>query len=108
MGVAHNFRCSNCHYRLDGMISGYSCGMLSHAHAVLCVDCEALRRCVLPGHPWELRDAIGETRTAAVLEQYGLTCPVAPSHRVSPWSHPGPCPRCGETLDAELDVLLWD
>ena len=107
MGVAHNFHCPRCEYHVEGMVSGYDCGMSSHVHAISCTECEALRIARLPGHPWDLDGDMAE-RGAAARVQYRLTCPVSPSHRVGPWSHPGPCPRCGDPLQAEENVLLWD
>lgn len=90
------------------MVSGYSCGMFSHVHAVLCTDCQSLRAAVLPGHPAELPRGNEQELGVAALARYELACPVSAVHRVQPWFHPGPCPRCSETLECEEATLLWD
>jgi hypothetical protein len=37
-------------------------------------------------------------------------CPRARArrHELVLWSHPGPCPRCGETMRRERETALWD
>lgn len=108
MGEAYDFRCTRCGYRAPSMVSGYSCGMFSHVHAVLCRDCQALHRAILPGHPADLPLDEGQNLSELAIARYGLTCPVSPSHRVEPWAQPGPWPRCGETIAGEEPILMWD
>ena len=106
MGTACDYRCPNCRYNVEFMVSGYSFGMDSHCHAVLCTDCRDLHVCSLPGHPWDLSD--GELPSGAVLGRFVLTCPKSPSHHVVPWFHPSPCPRCATILEQGTDLILWD
>ena len=106
MGTANDYRCPACGYHVDSMVSGYDCGMMSHVHAVRCDDCRELRISPLPGKPWDLPYDEGERR--AVLATFVLTCPVSPAHVVHPWAEPGPCPRCGDTLERGEGMILWD
>lgn len=106
MGIACDYGCPDCRYGVEFMVSGYSCGMSSHVHGVLCTDCRELRISPLPGHPADLPDDPEEME--AVIGSLTLTCPESPSHNVLPWADPGPCPRCGATLQRGEGLILWD
>jgi hypothetical protein len=41
--------------------------------------------------------------------EFKIRCPIAPIHRVQPWSDPGKCPRCGVYLErAALPFRVWE
>jgi hypothetical protein len=47
--------------------------------------------------------------TARMWQQFDLTCPTNPSHRVQPWNAPGRCPRCKAYLErGALPYRVWD
>lgn len=105
VGSAANFRCAECGYQVNHMVHGYDRGMAAQVHAISCTDCHELRIARIGGGwdpelPW-LEEPID-------LSQVTLRCPVSAEHRVSPWTHPGPCPRCGTTLVEGDDLIMWD
>ena len=90
------------------MISGYDVGMASHAVGISCETCKELLSAFLPGKPWDADwDAMRDLVKSGELPA-GARCPKSAKHKVTVWSHPGPCPRCGTILKEGADVLCWD
>jgi hypothetical protein len=125
MGTSHDYACPLCEYHVARMASGYQAGMESHLHGIRCDECGELYSVPLAGTPSEVtarlrrelgveavRELWGETLLAAMarvaLARAPLRCPAAAEHDVQPWTAPGPCPRCGETLEPDGTVLEWD
>jgi hypothetical protein len=106
MGGACDYTCRGCGYHVDFMVNGYDVGMGSHVHAVLCRDCRELRVSRLEGHPATM--PIEPRQLAEAISRLTLSCPENPAHRVERWEHPGPCPRCGVTLQRGRNLILWD
>lgn len=96
MGTTLSFTCPQCRYEASvsgGPDAGFFCNTLT----VRCMDCRALYDVVTfedRGQPTERRV---EPR-----------CPKSQTHTVEPWTHPGPCPRCGVTMEEGGEVALWD
>ena len=93
MGFATDLHCAACGYAVDFMVHGRSFGEAGPVQAVACADCRALRVARLPEPP---------------ASPEPLRCPESAAHRVVPWSHPGPCPRCGAELRAGERFVIWD
>lgn len=129
MGCSYMFECPRCYYRVvvaGGRASGPHCEI----QTMMCIDCKALfdfavRLRVtseqLPGtakgtgprpaqHP-DARDVIN--RLVRLTRSYWLErqpqCPNGTTHRLEPWSAPGPCPKCGTVLERTLmPYRVWD
>lgn len=108
MGTASSYSCPECGYQSDSVSSGYDVGMSSHVVGISCGTCKELYSAFLPGKPWDVDiDAMSEKVAAGELPQ-GARCPKSPNHQVRVWRHPGPCPRCGTTLNQAEGVMCWD
>ena len=93
MGATYRFSCPSCAYTAE--VSGQpDFGMVAATTTIACKDCR------------ELYDAVdGEFGQ----HTQPLLCPQNPSHRVTEWTHPGSCPRCGHGLARdEQSAVLWD
>jgi hypothetical protein len=38
----------------------------------------------------------------------GVSRPRCNGNRIVVWEHPGPCPKCGTTLEREEQYVIWD
>lgn len=99
MGSLRMFRCSGCSYEAE-ISGGLDHGMATATWTIHCVECRELSDIVVSDKPWEATEDGWEPHTYA--------CDHDPKHEVSLWSHPGPCPECGETLTAGEPTVLWD
>ena len=109
MGSAVDYSCAKCGYHVDWMVSGYDVGMASHVAGVRCADCGELHVAALPGKPWdEMADAIVADPVKRGQVPAGTQCPQSPSHQITIWKHPGPCPRCETELQQGDHSILWD
>lgn len=116
MATFHDYQCPLCEYRIDAMPSGYQMGEMSHWMGISCEECPALHSVPLPGGPREVMaalkrekgeeyvralrgDGLMEEMARVTIAEAPLRCPVSDSHEVRPWTAPGPCPHCGETME---------
>lgn len=99
MGLIHRFACGACGYAAN-VAGGRDTGMSATRITVVCQACRELHDVVVAmrgGYPHTLEHRVQPR------------CPTCHSaQRVVPWAHPGPCPRCSETLTAEAVVEFWD
>ena len=109
MGQCREFICPKCGY--DAVVSGGDDrGFHVWTTTIVCVDCRALYDVV-----WREDPGRGRTPT-----ECSLVCPGVdpddeeteatpnPDHRVRKWEAPGPCPRCGTTMEVGGEGPLWD
>jgi hypothetical protein len=90
MGCQYSFACPRCAYLAD-VSGGPDRGFMARTVTVACLGCR------------ELRDV--EVATLNVTD----APPCASSgHSTTLWAHPGPCPRCGETLNRGESTVDWD
>jgi hypothetical protein len=92
MGRIYRFECSACGY-IANVSGGDDKGELFATRTVSCATCRAL----------------GD----AIVQSVGrLRCPMAgprsPAHDITPWTHPGPCPRCGAELSRDESGVPWE
>ena len=74
--------------------------MASATWTVHCLDCRELQDVVVSDEPWEVSEE-GWTPDA-------YACDRDAKHKVTLWSDPGPCPKCGKGLTAGEPTVLWD
>jgi len=108
VGTALDYSCPECGYEVHSMISGYDVGMASHAVGISCATCRELHTAFLPGKPWDADMDAMRLQVEAGHLPAGARCPKSAKHRVEVWSHPGPCPRCGTTLNQDEGFMCWD
>ncbi len=96
MGRLFSFQCPKCAYTVD--CSGKAdAGMMSATRTVVCDQCRNLQDVVVETYE------MGRNR-----KRVPPRCEKDKTHNVRTWKHPGPCPRCGETLVRGEPVVLWD
>jgi hypothetical protein len=119
MGQCYDFTCASCGYNAT-VSGGDDRGMRCATTTIICHDCEELFDVTIFDATWD---------DATDLSDAPIVCPGRapddeledgdeededdvdysnPTHKVERWSHPGPCPRCGDTLEAGDCVILWD
>ena len=96
MGILHEFTCTGCHHRAE-LSGGDDVGMACMTTTILCEDCHELYDVVISEKPWEGAEKAREP-----------SCPEHESHTVRRWTDPGPCPRCGETMERGGKTVMWD
>ena len=102
MGSRYLFTCRCC--GLEATISGgFDMGFACATHTYACRECGMLFDRTVSDAPWAF-DREDAPQKVPCREN-----PSQPSHQAELWSHPGPCPKCEETLDrTEESVLCWD
>ena len=112
MGAGFRFSCRTCGYQAD-VSGGLNFGMMSVTHTVSCPRCRELSDLPVSEKPWEImgtplaRGDEGET-VQAVWMAKRISCGRDRRHTAQLWSHPGPCPRCGETLVQGERTAFWE
>ena len=102
MGSRYLFTCRRCGFEAT-VSGGFDVGFACATHTYACRDCGVLFDRAISDAPWAFdREEVPPK----------FTCPENPnqtSHQAELWCHPGPCPKCGETLGrTERCVLCWD
>ncbi len=97
MGQLHSFKCQSCGYYAE-VSGGDDAGMMIVTTTISCGVCR------------ELYDAVVHKVREPWLGDIEPRCPRAKRHAVTVWTHPGPCPKCGEPLDYDPEGItaLWD
>jgi len=101
VGSHNHYLCPKCGYEED-VSGGKDYGMASVVHTMTCNTCHIL-----------VDVAIQDTKGASPFDTPDWSdeigkCPDCGRENVTPWSHPGPCPKCGTTMVDRGMVLLWD
>ena len=99
MGAVYEFICLKCGYSVE-CEGGFGGGFVYTSQDVLCHDCREIRMCVTARHEFRC-----DPKPSDMLP---LQCPVDSSHRIEKWDHPGPCPRCGTTLQEGTLIMESD
>lgn len=108
MGFATDLHCDACGYGVEHMVLGFDVGGSGCVQAVSCADCRELRVATLPPDPPVLSHGVRTAETRVDFTRIPIHCPVSDEHRITPWYHPGPCPRCGAELRAGQRAIIWD
>jgi Zn finger protein HypA/HybF involved in hydrogenase expression len=96
MGQTITFRCTACDYGAN-VSGGDDAGMAAETTTVECEHCKVLMDVV-----------IGRREQGFVPIE--PRCVNRKDHRVRRWTSPGPCPRCGATMEEDSgdEVIQWD
>jgi len=99
MGLIHQFACATCNYTAR-VAGGRDRGMLATRMTIHCRGCRELADVIIA-----MRGPLPNTLEHRIAPR----CPHCRSSRqLTPWTHPGACPRCGAALQAEAVVEFWD
>ena len=95
--IAFEFTCPSCSYGHHG--AGCRSALMSGpTWSIVCLDCKELQD-VIVWEPHDQPDPEDETMPTKPM------CGEDPEHRVEEWAHPGPCPKCGTTMDRNEDLV---
>jgi hypothetical protein len=99
MGTWYRFQCPSCRYAVE--VSGKDdTGMGCALTTIVCEDCGILADVVTSEEPW-----------LAALPDWTPSppqCEMSPQHTVRKWTHPGPCPKCGEVMERGKGLAIWE
>ena len=100
MGACFEFRCPGCPYTAE-VSGGPDCGFSVGTVTISCATCRKLRDAVITEDAWK-----DEPDPVPAHPR----CPSARTrvHRTVLWCDPGPCPRCGTTMEKGELRVLWD
>lgn len=97
MGIMYTLLCSACGHDIPKCCAGVQSGQFLALSTVHCAAYE------------ELYD-VPVREFSPILDDYvqiPIRCPMNPEHEVVPWSHPGPCPKCGYTMSNLGGRSIW-
>lgn len=97
MGTSRMFTCRACGYRAE-VSGGDDAGTLVLTTTVTCTICRRL---------YDVPVATTE-RLPPTWTRVEPACPKDERHPVERWSHPGPCPRCGQRMRRGPVEVFWD
>lgn len=95
MGVEYALHCAACGYHNPHCCAGVEAGMAVTLSTVHCATCKQLYDVPVFEH--------GNGFT-----EIPLRCPRNKAHAVVAWSHPGPCPVCGQPISKLGQSAVWD
>ena len=103
MGTSCDFACKACGYTAH-VCGGHDVGFVAVIHTMTCRDCRELID-VLTGR----QGVVGPTGDPDYDEDLGR-CPRCMGRNVTEWTAPGPCPRCGESVNQAEggEIIMWD
>ncbi|MHA1378691.1 MAG: hypothetical protein ACTSRG_09945 [Candidatus Helarchaeota archaeon] len=100
MGTTYKFECKDCGISVE--VSGcLDYGKQIVTATILCEKCGQLSDVIISNNP-------EKTRIATWRLPKRINCPECNSNLTKLWEHPGPCPKCGKTMDRLDPVALWD
>ena len=97
MGTCYQFTCS-CGFQAE-VSGGFDVGMIAATQTVACRNCGTLEDVHVGDAP---------TTSSEDVAKMSLHCPKSRRHQITQWNHPGPCPRCGETMTRGSMTMMWD
>lgn len=113
MGARYRFICGSCGY--ETLVSGgYDRGWFSEVHTVSCPRCHELSDAEIKESAPDAADCLYDPFDQNALPPDRVVggrirCGLDRRHTAELWTHPGPCPRCGTTLErSDGAVLFWD
>lgn len=93
----YKFYCDACGYNV--MASGKNGrGDTDQGMTIICEDCKEL-------YEIEPENAFTEKKKRSYRM---LRCPQSYTHKISVWTYPGPCPKCGQPIKQGEMVIKWD
>ncbi len=107
MGLHWKLDCPECGYSAE-ISGGDDFGFVGQTTSIICLTCKTLTDVVTKNSEFVSIDL--ETRESTVLaggEVFELRCAANSAHPVERWSHPGPCSKCGTTMEGKPSAL-WD
>ena len=97
MGTLHKFICDACGY--NKVVSGEaSKGLVKSVITIICDTCKEL---------YDVELADDSDVFSPDWKPPTFFCPKSKEHSVDIWKHPGPCPKCGNQMKKEPDVIEW-
>jgi hypothetical protein len=107
MGSYQTYQC-DCGYVAEMLNGGLGFGESVAVHTIVCHDCKRLMDVLVSDDPGHV-DPYGEHRAFYCFNKE-VKCSRARTrrHRISLWTHPGPCPRCGKTMTEHDSGAVWD
>ncbi|MEP0813740.1 MAG: hypothetical protein HRF49_03625 [bacterium] len=100
MGSVNLFECKSCGYGCE-VGGGKDRGFLAVTQTFKCEEClELFDGCV---------GTILVDGENPQLKKRRPRCPNSAKHRITPWNHPSPCPKCGGDMERNEEYLvMWD
>jgi hypothetical protein len=98
MGLICQFSCPACGYTAE-VAGGPDHGMVASRKTFTCMDCRELG---------DVTVSLRGPEPHRIVQPVAARCPSCRSGRLAPWTHPGPCPRCGTVMRNGEVVEFWD
>jgi predicted RNA-binding Zn-ribbon protein involved in translation (DUF1610 family) len=100
MGMKCDVVCPACGYRAH-VSGGPDGGFVGMTQTISCNDCREL---------CDVSVGTVSKYERKVTSKKKPRCPVSAKHVWQEWTHPGPCPKCGTTMnhDPNGNVTMWD
>jgi hypothetical protein len=95
MGAKYALHCAACGYHNPHSCAGVQAGRSVTLSTVHCAACRQLVDVPVFAHGFR-------------VAEIPLRCPTNEAHAVVAWSHPGPCPVCGQPLGKRGESAVWD
>jgi ssDNA-binding Zn-finger/Zn-ribbon topoisomerase 1 len=92
MGATFEYRCGKCGYKVELSLGVGFAAIESGAFA--CPECKEL--------------VSAPVKNLATERKLKPRCPKSRDHKSEPWEAPGPCPKCGSTIEGGEMIGLWD
>ena len=108
MGSLYRFICPGCGYEAE-VAGGLDYGMECVVHTVSCPKCQQLSHALVSDRPGDLAVLLETDLKTGALMPRRIRCGLDGRHTAELWEHPGPCPRCGATLErSDEPTVMWD
>lgn len=104
MGMLQEIICPGCAYTAT-VSGGDDCGMMASTTTVVCAECRKLFDVTT-----KTLEGKGPPRDGTPFREVPVRCLLRRAHHVTPWTFPGPCPRCATAMVEKPDgqTIMWD
>lgn len=112
MGRHYRFFCGSCSYETH-VSGGLDRGWFAVTHTVSCPRCRELSDAEFCNafrdiSAFDLLRSGDEELALWMRSQERIRCGIDRRHTAVLWRHPGPCPRCGQTLARQAHEVMWE